>query len=305
VIAEYDGSDTLLRKFVYGPGIDEPICMIAVSGGETKYYYHFDGLGSVVALSDSSSVVVERYGYDVFGEPNTVSTIDNPYYFTGRRLDDETGLYYYRARYYDYANGRFLQTDSVGYSSDLNLYRYCKNNPIMFVDPHGLDYSMTPGAYDWVSSYQEMANERRAKQLAEHMNDADHYKKFIVYSINKTREDIITERTVNPRWYPGTINRGPEREHQYIKDPAYPNRVIDMVHFLSVGPRSRAHWYGIELYQTFHSNPDTRASAWHAQDMYSNKLGRDFHNRYKKLYGRYPFAVLLNDYFVRRERECK
>lgn len=48
VITEYDGNDTLLRKFIYGPGIDEPICMIDVDGEtETNYYYHYDGLGNV------------------------------------------------------------------------------------------------------------------------------------------------------------------------------------------------------------------------------------------------------------------
>ncbi|RKY29471.1 MAG: hypothetical protein DRP74_08765 [Candidatus Omnitrophota bacterium] len=55
VIAEYAGS-TLVKKFVYGPGIDEPICMIDVDEqlNETFYYYHFDGLGSVVTISDDS-----------------------------------------------------------------------------------------------------------------------------------------------------------------------------------------------------------------------------------------------------------
>ena len=51
IIAEYDGSGTLLRKFVYGPGVDEPICLIDVANGNAAYYYHLDGLGSVVALS--------------------------------------------------------------------------------------------------------------------------------------------------------------------------------------------------------------------------------------------------------------
>ena len=70
VIAEYDGSDNLLRKFVYGPGIDEPIVMIVVSGEtETPYYYHFDGLGSVAAVSDNSGNIVETYSYYVFGCP--------------------------------------------------------------------------------------------------------------------------------------------------------------------------------------------------------------------------------------------
>ena len=59
-----------MRKYIYGPGIDEPVCMINISGGsETKYYYHFDGLESVVALSNNDGEVVEKYSYEVFGLP--------------------------------------------------------------------------------------------------------------------------------------------------------------------------------------------------------------------------------------------
>ena len=50
ILAEYDGSGTLLRKFVYSPGVDEPICLIDAGNGDAACYYHFDGLGSVVAL---------------------------------------------------------------------------------------------------------------------------------------------------------------------------------------------------------------------------------------------------------------
>jgi RHS repeat-associated protein len=116
VIAEYNVSGIWQKRYYYGPGIDEPICMVKWPGSSgLVYYYHFDGLGSVVALSNINGQIIERYSYDVFGEPNRTSSIGNPYFFTGRERDSETGLYYYRARYYSPKIGRFLQTDPIGY----------------------------------------------------------------------------------------------------------------------------------------------------------------------------------------------
>ena len=160
VIAEYENG-ALVRKFIYGPGIDEPICMIDVAHSNDVYYYHFDGLGSVVALSDVNSEIVETYSYDVFGEPNTTSTIGNPYYFTGRRYDTETDLYYYRARYYDHVTGRFLQVDPLGYEDSMNLYSYVGNNPVSWLDPLGLKK-------DDIES-----KKRRINQLRNYINSAE------------------------------------------------------------------------------------------------------------------------------------
>ncbi|OHB74477.1 MAG: hypothetical protein A2Z25_22810 [Planctomycetes bacterium RBG_16_55_9] len=139
VIAEYDGNNNLLRKYIYGPGIDQPVSMIEVADANATYYYHFDALGSVVALSDSSGDTVQTYEYSVYGE---VAVEDanhpNPYMFAGRRYDIEIGLYYNRARYYNPFMGRFLQTDPIGYDDGINWYAYCKNNPLNFADPSGL-----------------------------------------------------------------------------------------------------------------------------------------------------------------------
>ncbi len=101
----------------------EGICLERTAGGGAGWFYeHYDGLGSVVAISDVNGNVVEKYSYDVFGEATirdanddirTTSAYGNSRMFTGREFDSETGLYYYRARYYNPAIGRFLQADPV------------------------------------------------------------------------------------------------------------------------------------------------------------------------------------------------
>ena len=140
VIAEYDGNNNLLRKYIYGPGIDQPVCMIEVADSNAVYYYHFDALGSVVALSDKDGDTVQTYEYSVFGQV-AVEDINhpNPYMFAGRRFDIEIGLYYNRARYYNPFTGRFLQSDPIGYEDGMNMYMYCRNNPLSLADPYGLD----------------------------------------------------------------------------------------------------------------------------------------------------------------------
>ncbi|MBN1126482.1 MAG: hypothetical protein JXA82_15865 [Sedimentisphaerales bacterium] len=121
---------------------------LSADGARTAvYYYHYDGTGSVIALSDAAGRTVEAVYYDVFGrrrivdenfQARTDSQVQNPYFFTGRRFDPETGLYYYRARMYSASLGRFLQPDPIGYKEGMNIYKYSSNNPVLYVDPYGL-----------------------------------------------------------------------------------------------------------------------------------------------------------------------
>lgn len=115
-IEEQSGGSTV-TQYVYGLGTDGVLQL--KRGGQTFYYYE-NSLGSIVRLADETGQVVEQYTYDAYGAPTITdgggapletSAVGNPYLFTGRRLDSETGLYYYRARYYEPAMGRFLQRD--------------------------------------------------------------------------------------------------------------------------------------------------------------------------------------------------
>ena len=153
VVAEYAADAapaSAARKFVYGDYVDEPVMMVTGdSQAETGYYYHQNSLYSVAAMSDASSAVVERYAYSAYGKPlyldananllnPQASTIGNPYLFTARRLDPETGLYYYRARMYDVELGRFLGRDPIGYKgSRWGLYEYVSSKPGTRLDPTG------------------------------------------------------------------------------------------------------------------------------------------------------------------------
>jgi RHS repeat-associated protein len=137
IATEYDGSWNVTNKYVSTLDIDDPL---TVTQGENTFYYQKDGLGSVVGLTDASGSVIKSYTYKSFGEIYAeAGSLVQPFTFTGREYDPESGLYYYRARYYDPRAGRFLTKDPIGFDGgDANLYRYTLNNAINFVDPLGL-----------------------------------------------------------------------------------------------------------------------------------------------------------------------
>lgn len=121
-------------------------------GEETTYYLLTDHLGSVDVVLDEQGEVVERRDYLPYGSErlsdSAPDATETDHKFTGKKLDDETGLYYYGARYYDPLISRFLAFDPwQGNLSDpqsLNKYAYVLNNPIKFIDPTGM-YNMKSG----------------------------------------------------------------------------------------------------------------------------------------------------------------
>ena len=107
--------------------------------GYTPYYYHADGLGSITGLSDATGTMVQTYGYDAFGNVTASGSVSQPFMFTAREYDAETGMYFYRARYYDPQAGRFVTKDPIGFAGgDVNLFAYINNNPVIYNDPFGL-----------------------------------------------------------------------------------------------------------------------------------------------------------------------
>lgn len=137
IVEETDGSGTAVARYAMGLSIDEPLAMLRSSA---THFYSADGLGSITSLTDASGAVAASYSYDTFGNLTaSAGSLVNPFRYTAREWDTETGLYFYRARYYDSMAGRFLSEDPLGTDSDdLDLYRYVQNSPVGYTDPRGL-----------------------------------------------------------------------------------------------------------------------------------------------------------------------
>ncbi len=135
LIEEASVSGGVVARYSQGPRLDEPLAMLR---GGAIGYYHSDGLGSITSLSDSTGATTASYTFDAFGNLTAFTgTLTNPFGYTARELDTETGLYYYRARYYDPFIGRFSSEDPGRFPGGIDFYTYVENDPVGLIDPFG------------------------------------------------------------------------------------------------------------------------------------------------------------------------
>ena len=161
LLEETNSSGAVVARYAETEKLDEPLAMLRSS---TTSLYQADGLGSVTSLSNGAGALAQTYTFDSFGKETASSgSLVHPFQYAGREADSETGLYFYRARYYDPAAGRFISEDPVRFTESTNFHPYIGNYPSTYKDPFG------QGIVDCAAELAKLAYLEgvKAKRLAE------------------------------------------------------------------------------------------------------------------------------------------
>ena len=140
VIRELNGSDQVVREYVRDGGLGGGIgSIIYCKEGSDCYYFHYNHKGDVISITDADKEEVAYYEYDAWGNMMTeAGSWSSPYRFSTKEWDDDSGLYYFGARYYSPEIGRWTQRDPAGVEDGLNVYLYADCEPVVRTDSWGL-----------------------------------------------------------------------------------------------------------------------------------------------------------------------
>jgi RHS repeat-associated protein len=228
--AEYNGS-TVLRRYVNGAGEDEPLVWYEGSGLSDRRWLHTDHQGSVVSTSDGAGQGT-LYAYGAYGEPAYDNWGGSRFRYTGQIMLPEAKLYHYKARVYDPLLGRFLQTDPLGYSDDLNLYAYTYNDSLNRTDPSGEDAYVQVWDNGTVHIqipivFSGDAASPQNIQIISNNISSTLSGKFGKYTVTSTVQVLTNEQSKTaPLFNTGEITSGPaapfsvDKGHSYVKSGA-------------------------------------------------------------------------------------
>ena len=186
ILLEYDGTNTFVARYSHGDQVDQPL--VLQKAGQGFFYYHSNNQGSITHLTDSAGTIANSYVYDSYGRQLTVAeSVIQPFSYTGREYDGESGLYFYRARYFDQNTGRFLSEDPIGFDAgDQNLYRYVFNNPTNLNDPEGFRGQAFQKFFEGLA--------RAGRAALEEFNKGTPAKEFVEKMVEEFTQDQLADQ---------------------------------------------------------------------------------------------------------------